>query len=478
MSEIRDVRIKKRQELMDAGMNPYGKKFLKTHTIESFLKVFEKDLEVSLTGRMVLLRGHGKTLFADIKDETGKVQTYFHKDILGSENMDFVKKLDVGDIIGVKGKAFLTRTGEPTILIESFEILSKSLMPLPEKFHGLKNQELRVRQRYLDLIVNDEVRERFKFRSQMIQKTRQYLESLGYMEVETPMMHDVAGGAAAKPFITHHNTLDLDLYLRIAPELYLKRLLVGGFEKVYEINRNFRNEGVSPRHNPEFTMLELYAAYGNYEDMMKITEDLIVHLVQERDPSMVLKWGDHSLDFSTPWKRVSMKDAVKDHTGVNIDTVNLKELSAKYGFDDSHKMTRAGLLAHIFEEEVEKTLINPTFVIDFPTELCPLSKTHPHDPTLSERFELFIGGQEIANAYSELNDPVEQKRRFQDQIDLREGEDGYSIDEDFVNALEYGMPPAGGLGIGIDRLAMLLTGVVNIREVILFPQMRKDGSTS
>ncbi len=476
MDELKQVRVDKRQELMDAGLDPYGRKFEKTDSIKALRDNFEETRVVAMAGRIMLVRGHGKTMFVDLKDETGKMQLYIRQDAVGEELMTWIKKLDVGDIIGVKGKLFLTKMGEPTVFVDEFEYLSKTLLPLPEKFHGLKDQEIRVRQRYLDLVMNDEVRERFQKRSLIIRKIRSYLDERGFMEVETPMMQSVAGGAAARPFITHHNTLDMDLYLRIAPELYLKRLLVGGLEKIYEINRNFRNEGISPRHNPEFTMLELYSAYDNYEDMMDMVEGIIMHLVSDLLESSNVQWGNHTINFASPWKHISMQEAIREYAGIDMDAINVFEMAQEYHMDNPEQVEKDMLMAHMFEKEVEHQLIDPTFIIDFPTILCPLCKTHKDNPDISERFELFIGGQEIANAYSELNDPVEQAERFAGQAKGRDEDEFYSVDHDFVRALEHGMPPAGGLGIGIDRLVMLITGVINIREVILFPQMRKETS--
>jgi lysyl-tRNA synthetase class 2 len=474
MDDLREQRLRKRQELIDAHCDPYGRKFVKTASIHQLLKDFDLNQEVEVAGRVMLMRGHGKTMFADLRDDSGKIQLYIRKDTLGDEAMALAKKIDVGDFISVKGKLFLTRTKEKTIFVDSFQFLSKSILPLPEKFHGLKDMETRYRQRYVDLIMNQDVKERFRTRSKIVRMIRRFLDDRDFIEVETPMMQSIAGGAAAKPFVTHHNTLDMALFLRIAPELYLKRLLVGGFEKVYEINRNFRNEGISPRHNPEFTMLELYSAYDNYEDMMNITEEIVLHLINELWEGTSIKIEGTTIDFQTPWRRLSMKAAVKEYAGIDFDTENHLEIAKKFHMNLDENPCKESVMGYVFEEAVEDKLINPTFIIDFPTILCPLSKTSKDDPAISERFELIINRQEIANAYSELNDPIEQANRFKGQSSGCDEEESYSYDEDFVRALEYGMPPAGGLGIGIDRLVMLLTGVTNIREVILFPQLRRE----
>ena len=463
MSDFREQRIEKVEMLKQKGIDPFGKKFNKEFSLAYLHDNYEENKQVSSAGRIMNIRAHGKSIFMDLRDDTCKIQIYFKND-------DLVSTLDIGDIIGVHGKLTKTRTGEITIFVEEFTYLAKALRPLPEKWHGLKDVEIRYRQRYLDLLVNDEVKNRFLQRSRIIREIRSFLDGKNFIEVETPMMQSIAGGAAARPFITHHNTLDMDLYLRIAPELFLKRLLVGGFEKIYEINRNFRNEGISPRHNPEFTMLEIYSAYDDYEDMMKLTEDLVSYLIQNVIKADKIKLGENEIDFSTPWKRISMYDAVREYAGIDIKNCNLKTLDKKYDLPKS--VSPEEVLNIIFEEEVEAKLINPTFITDYPAILCPLSKTKKDNPSIAERFEFFIGGQEIANAYSELNNPIEQKERFMHQADSREEGHSYSMDEDFVKALEYGMPPAGGLGIGIDRLVMMLTGVENVREVILFPQLR------
>jgi len=416
-------------------------------------------------------RDMGKSTFGDLKDEGGRMQMYAKRDTLGEENYRlFQKEFSLGDILGVEGELFKSRTGEPTIKVEKFERLSKIVRTLPEKWHGLKDVETRYRHRYVDLISNDEVRATFKARSRIIREIRAFLDKQGFMEVETPMMQPLAGGARAKPFVTHHHTLHTDLYLRVAPELYLKRLLVGGFEKVYEINRNFRNEGISVRHNPEFTMLELYQAYADYNDMMAITETMVHSLVMMLYGKDEVPYGDRTLSFKTPWKRVSFYGALQEATGIDFRTANIREAAKKFHIEVDKDMEDIDILNEIFGEKVEKDFWDPVFVIDYPTVMTPLAKAKVEDPALVYRFELFVAKMEIANAFSELNDPAVQRERLNDQKELI-GE-SKEIDEDFLMALEYGMPPAGGLGIGIDRLVMLLTNQASIRDVILFPQLK------
>jgi len=450
------------------GIYPYGGRFDTTSTIGAARDAYKEGANVSLAGRITALREHGKTKFFDLKDSEGKIQLYAGKDLLGEEKFDFLKKLDIGDFIGVKGELIKTRTGEITVNLNSVTLLSKSLRPLPEKWHGLKDIEIRYRQRYLDLIANDEVKKVFKIRAKIVSWIREILDKKGFLEVETPMMHAIAGGAAGKPFKTHHDTLHADLYLRIAPELYLKKLLVGGFEKIYEINRSFRNEGISVRHNPEFTMLEVYQAYSDCKGMMKLVEDIIKGAAKTVLGKEEISYQGKTIDLSK-WETVSFADLMKENFGIepNDDTKTwIKKLKAK-GIEVEGKDIGRTHIINIVGDLIEPKIGNhPVFVIDMFKELCPLAKTKPENTDLTDRFELYIGGMEVANAYSELNDPIEQKERFEEQ--------GGKFDEDFVKALEYGMPPAGGLGIGIDRLCMLLTDSPNIRDVILFPQLKPE----
>ncbi len=450
----------------------YGQRFLPKDSLEEIRANFKEGRKVRVAGRLMTRRDMGKSAFADLKDEGARMQIYAKKDILGEENYKFFTAMSLGDIIGLEGELFNSKTGEPTIKIEKFERLSKIVRTLPKKWHGLKDVETRYRQRYIDLISNDEVRATFKTRSRIIREIRAFLDKRNFMEVETPMMQPLAGGARAKPFVTHHHTLHADLFLRVAPELYLKRLLVGGFEKVYEINRNFRNEGISVRHNPEFTMMELYQSYADYEDMMNITEELTHHLVTMLYGKDEIPYGDKILNFKRPWKRISFYGALEAATEMDFRKVNVREAAKKLHVEISEKMEDIDILNEIFGEKVEKDLWDPVFVIDYPTVMTPLAKAKPEDPELVYRFELFVAKMEIANAFSELNDPTIQRERLTEQKELI-GE-SKEVDEDFLMALEYGMPPAGGLGIGIDRLVMLLTNQASIRDVILFPQMKPE----
>jgi lysyl-tRNA synthetase class 2 len=462
----RKERLKK---IVDKGIEPYGRKFERTGTMKEYSDQYEEGKVVTVAGRVMAWRGHGKTVFADLRDRTGKLQLYARKDELGDANFELFQCIDIGDVIGVTGKLVKTKTGEVTVHLEKFTILSKAVMPLPEKWHGLKDVETRYRQRYLDLISNEDVRKVFMTRTKIVSLIRKFLDEKGYLEVETPMMQAMAGGAVAKPFKTHHEALSTDLYLRIAPELFLKRLIVGGLEKVYELNRNFRNEGISRRHNPEFTMLEVYAAYEDYGTMMNLTEELVAYVCNTL--GIDLKTGVPGIDLTPPWRRVSIYDALKEHTGIDFKAChNVKELAAKLGVECDNSAKDHDVVNEIFEGCVEKKLVNPTFITDYPIILCPLAKAKKEDPDAAERFELFVNGQEIANAYSELNDPAVQLENFRKQV---EGT-GKDIDEDYVRALEHGMPPAGGLGIGIDRLVMLLTAQESIRDVILFPQLKPE----
>jgi len=457
---------------MNDSLPAYGSRFLPVECIQDILGHFEENRHVRVAGRIMSRRVMGKSTFCDLKDESGRMQIYAKKGEFGKKEYEAFASLSLGDIVGLEGRLFVTKMGEKTIHVEQFRPLSKIVRTLPEKWHGLKDVETRYRHRYVDLIVNDEVRATFKHRSLITRGIRKFLDDRGFMEVETPMMQPIPGGARAKPFVTHHNSLHLDLYLRVAPELYLKRLLVGGFEKIYEINRNFRNEGISTRHNPEFTMLELYQAYADYTDMMAITEDLITELVVALHGKEEIPFGEKTISYKRPWKRISFYDALKEKTGIDFRTANIREAAQKLhvGFDS--EMEDVDILNEIFGEKVEAHLWDPTFVIDYPTVMTPLAKAKEDDPELVYRFELFIAHMEIANAFSELNDPGIQRQRLESQKEMI-GEHKV-IDEDFLMALEYGMPPAGGLGIGIDRLVMLLTNQASIRDVILFPQLKPE----
>jgi lysyl-tRNA synthetase, class II len=479
------IRREKLKEITSLGINPYPSQYNKEISINQIKIQFEEDVKENNTivsvvtaGRIIAKRGHGKASFANIMDDSGKMQIYGKKDILGDDLYSLYVKLDIGDFVGIKGELFITKTGELTIKIQSFQLLSKSLNPFPEKFHGLQDKEIRYRKRYLDLIVNPEIKDVFKTRSKIISFIRKKLEEKEFMEVETPVLHSIAGGATARPFITHHNTLDMQLYLRIALELHLKRLIVGGFEKVFEIGRVFRNEGISFKHNPEYTLLELYQAYSDYNDMMYLTEELISSLVLELTGDYHLSYDEQVLDFKPPWTRITMRDLIKKYANIDIESKSFdvlkKEILAK-DIQVKEEFTSTGqLINHLYDEKVEKNLIQPTFVIDYPLETSPLAKKHRNNSDIVERFELVINSMEIANAFSELNDPIDQKQRFEEQLAQRNAGDkeAHMMDEDFIEAIEYGMPPTGGLGIGIDRVVMLLTNQSSIRDVLLFPHMR------
>jgi len=487
VNELIQERIKKLNRLIDFGIDPYGGPFDIEDRVSGIISKFEdiskeelgkKNEKCVIAGRIVAYRDFGKAAFAHIQDATGRIQIYLRKDILG-EIYNILKDIDIGDIVGIKGHLFRTKTNELTILVREFVLLCKSLRPLPEKWHGLRDVETRYRQRYVDLIVNPQVKEIFVRRSKLINAIRDFFDEKDFLEVETPMMQQIPGGATARPFKTHHNALGIDLYLRIAPELYLKRLLVGGYERVYEINKNFRNEGISIKHNPEFTMLEFYMAYVDYIYLMEFTEELFVYLCKKVTGSTSVTYEENTINFTPPWKRLSMIEAMHEQ---GIDPIVFKDIekAKEYAFknyiDISKKATHGKIIDEIFKKKVEPKLIQPTFIIDYPVELSPLAKRKKDNPEFVERFELFIAGREIANAFTELNDPADQRERFLKQVEARaEGdEEANLMDEDFLRALEYGMPPAAGEGIGIDRLLMILTNTASIREVILFPQLKPE----
>jgi lysyl-tRNA synthetase class 2 len=485
-NELIRQRRAKLEALRARGIDPFGGRYPVTHWARTLREraagVGDDELKavgpVSMAGRVVAMRHHGKTCFAHLMDMTGRIQLYARADQLGDEYPLFTA-LDVGDFIGVTGDVFRTRTGELTVAVKTFTFLAKSLRPLPEKWHGLRDVETRYRQRYVDLIVNPEVREIFVLRSRLVNAIRTFLDARAFLEVETPMMQPIPGGAIARPFQTHHNALDMDLYLRIAPELYLKRLLVGGFERVYEINRNFRNEGVSTEHNPEFTMLEFYQAYADYTDLMELTEQMFAELAQSLLGRLTVRWGEHAIELTPPWRRLPFFEGLSQALGVAVTPRSGADAAAAAA-------ARLGIAADgappwklwkaVFETRVEPTLVQPTFVVDYPIELSPLAKQKRDDPLLVDRFELFIGRREIANGYSELNDPVDQLERFREQARLQARGDveAHWLDLDYVRALEYGMPPAAGEGIGIDRLTMLFADQASIRDVILFPHLRPE----
>ena len=482
MNQLMKVRREKLQKLQDEGKNPFEiTKFNRTHTSQEIKNNYEEleGKDVTVAGRIMAKRIMGKASFCHIQDSTGRIQSYVSINELGEESYKAFKEDDIGDIIGITGFVFKTKTGEISIHAKEVILLTKSLKPLPEKFHGLKDTDLRYRQRYLDLIVNPEVRETFIKRAEIIKEIRKFMDNQGYMEVETPMLTTVATGDAARPFITHHNTLDLEMYLRIAPELNLKRLIVGGFDKVFEIGKNFRNEGMDIKHNPEFTNMEFYSAFEDYNDMMKMAEDLISTVAQNTLGTTTINYEGQEINLAPGWKRITMIDAIKEVTGVDFNEINTDEeaqaIAKENGvqFEDI-KNTRGHIINEFFETFVEDTLIQPTFIMDYPVEVSPLTKRKKDDKRLVERFELFIGGREYGNAYSELNDPIDQYERFVKQVEAKElgDEEAGGMDEDFVNALEIGLPPTGGMGIGLDRLIMLLTNSSSIRDVLFFPTMK------
>ncbi len=478
VDENKAVRIKKLDALKAKGIDAYAQRFIRSHSVADILKDFKEGVHVVTAGRIMANRDQGKVHFMDLMDQTGRMQLFIKGDNIGADAYEMLKCLDLGDIIGVEGETFTTKTGQNSIRVTKYQVLAKSLQTMPEKWHGLKDVDIRYRQRYVDLIANPEVREVFIKRSHIVSYIRSFLDGKGFLEVETPMLQPMAGGARGKPFKSKHNALDMDVYLRIAPELYLKRLLVGGLEKVYEINRNFRNEGISTRHNPEFTMLEVYQSYGNFEDMMQITEELISSLVFKMYGTYKINYQGQEIDFTTPWERRSFAGVVKEHFDINpedtAEEMLAKVKAKKAGSFKLDKLTRSAIMKIVEDVLDEKQSANPVFMLDYFTFLSPLAKAKLDNPAVAQRFEFFIAGMEVGNAYSELNDPQEQHKRLLEDLDDDVETGNRSIDEDFVRALEYGMPPAGGLGIGIDRLVMLLTDSASIRDVILFPLMKPE----
>ena len=484
LNEMLQIRRQKLKELQDQGKNPFLiEKFNPDHHTTDITDNFEEfeGKEVTVAGRVMSKRGHGKISFMDIQDMKGRIQILSKIDELGEEAYKIISYLDMGDIIGIEGEVFKTQSGEISIKAKKLTLLSKSLQILPEKWHGLKDPDLRYRQRYVDLIVNPVVKETFLLRNKIIRKIREYLDNLGYLEVETPILGNIAGGANARPFLTHHNALNIDMSLRIANELYLKRLIVGGFDKVYEMGKMFRNEGMDTRHNPEFTNIELYEAYADYNDMMEITENLVAYVAKEVLGTTKVEYQGKTIDFTPPWRRIKMQDAVKEHTGVDFDKINTDEealeVAKEHKLETKPGMTRGHVISEMFEEYCEQYMDQPTFIIGHPVEISPLAKRNPDDPRITNRFEAFANCWEIANAFSELNDPIDQRERFEEQLRQKEyGDDeAHPMDEDFLNAIEVGLPPTGGLGIGVDRLIILLTNQASIRDVIFFPTMKPIG---
>ena len=484
LNEMLQIRRDKLKQLKEEGRNPYlVEKFERTNFTKEIVENFEdfEDKSVTIAGRVMARRGHGKVTFLDIQDSTGRIQAFLKIDNLGDEYND-VKLLDIGDIVGITGEVFKTKMGEVSVRAENFKILTKSLQILPEKWHGLQDQDLKYRQRYVDLIMNPSIKETFLKRNRIIKEIRNYLDDRGFLEVETPTLNTIAGGANARPFITHHNTLDIDMYLRIANELYLKRLVVGGFDKVYEMGKMFRNEGMDTTHNPEYTAMEVYAAYQDYNDMMELTENLVATVAEKVLGKTVIEYDGVELDLTPPWRRISMVEAVKEYAGVDFENIETDEEAIKAAEEkgltlEPSKKTRGNIINEFFEEFCEEHMIQPTFVTGHPVDISPLAKRNPEDPRYTNRFEAFINTKEIANAFSELNDPIDQRERFTAQIEAKRlGDDeAHPMDEDFLNAIEVGLPPTGGLGIGIDRLIMFLTGETSIRDVILFPTMKPIG---
>ena len=488
INEQMQVRIDKMHKIEEHGWKPFGYRFLYTHRAADIAAQFdelsEKETEVKMAGRIMAIRGHGKTCFMDMQDKTGRIQVYVRKDVIGEENYALIKLMDIGDTVGITGTAFRTHMGELSIKATSVEMLSKSLRPLPEKWHGLKDVETRYRQRYVDLIVNPEVRDTFVKRSQIIRSVREVLDSHDFLEVETPILNTIAGGAAARPFISYHNALDMQVYMRIAPELYLKRLIVGGMDRVYEMGRVFRNEGIDNRHNPEFTSVEIYQAFADYRDMMDLTEEVVVKTAEKVLGTTTINYEGTTIELASPWKRMSMIEAVKEYSGKDFTNVtDLEEARAiakelNVAVEPSFGIGK--IINACFEEYVEDKLIQPTFITGHPKEISPLAKSNPENPEITDRFEAYIYGREICNGFTELNDPIDQKERFLKQVEERANgdEEANMMDEDFVNALEYGLPPTGGLGIGIDRLVMFLTNSSTIRDVLFFPTMKPLGKAA
>jgi lysyl-tRNA synthetase class 2 len=481
--KLRAVRIEKAEKLRQTGHNPYPYRFQASHKVVEVRRDEQQltaaETVVSAAGRVMSVRGHGKTMFGHLEDASDRLQFYVRKDTLGAEEYEAFKLVEVGDLIGIGGQVFRTRTDELTIKVESFEVLAKALRPLPEKWHGLTDKEIRYRQRYVDLMMNRDVRDVFMVRSKLVETMRQFLISKDFLEVETPILQPLYGGAAARPFTTHHNALDMPLFLRIANELYLKRLLVGGFERVFEFSKDFRNEGIDRSHNPEFTMMECYAAYLDYNDFMDMVEEMVQVIAGSITEDGVATYGEHRIDLNQPWKRLPFFDALLEATGVEFRGLSEEEVRAQakrleIKLDPEVPLSKA--LDEIFSETVEPRLIQPTFIYDYPKELSPLAKDHRSEPGLVERFEPFVCGFEVGNAFSELNDPIEQRKRFEQQAAYRaKGDDeAHMLDEDYIRALEFGMPPAAGLGIGIDRLTMVFTDSHSIRDVIFFPHMRPE----
>lgn len=482
INEQMQVRLDKMHKIEEHGWLPFGHKFEWSHHAADIAEQFEElsanETIVRLAGRVMAIRGHGKTCFMDLMDKSGRIQLYVRKDAIGEENYALIKMMDIGDIVGVSGTVFRTHMGELSIKAVSLEMLSKSLRPLPEKWHGLKDIEMRYRQRYVDLIVNPEVRDTFVKRSQIIKSVREILDNRDFLEVETPIMHSIAGGAAARPFITYHNALDMQLYMRIAPELYLKRLIVGGMERVYELGRVFRNEGIDIKHNPEFTIVEIYQAFADYKDMMELTETIVSQTAQKVLGTMKITYEGQEIDLTPPWNRMTMIEAVAKYTGQDFtgvtDIEEARKMAAAINVPVEKTYGIGKIINACFEEHVEDKLIQPTFITGHPKEISPLAKSSVENPEITDRFEGFIYAREICNGFTELNDPIDQRERFVKQVEERKAGDdeAHMMDEDFVNALEYGLPPTGGLGIGIDRLVMFLTDSTSIRDVLFFPHMR------
>lgn len=487
LNEMLQIRRQKLQELLDANENPYvHEKFDNANNTKEILDNFDEfdEKEVKIAGRIMSKRGHGKVNFMDLQDSVGRIQLFNKVNELGEENYAKVKNMDIGDIVGVEGTIFKTQSGEISIRTKSVVLLSKSLQILPEKWHGLKDPDLRYRQRYVDLIMNPEIKDTFIKRSKIISAIREFLDTRGFLQVDTPILNTIAGGANARPFITHHNTLDIDMYLRIANELYLKRLIVGGFDKVYEMGRMFRNEGMDHTHNPEYTAIELYQAYADYNDMMNITEQLVAFVCEKVNGSTKAQFGETEIDFTPPWRRITMVDAIKEYADINFDEIETdeqaREVAKANNVEIRDNMSRGEVINECFEHFCEEKLVQPTFVLGHPVEVSPLAKRNPDDERYTHRFEAFVCTKEIANAFSELNNPIDQKERFLKQVEARENGDDEAqmMDYDFLNALEVGLPPTGGLGIGVDRLIMMLTNNESIRDIMLFPTMKPVGNNS